>query len=309
LAAVSNERLELTEFPASALSGIARRLHDDTIPIKWTHFPSLKTRIYYMKRCNWIPKLTSISMLLGDVGLCADNFPSDANGLAGDHLKLRVNVDGFEPINNAKKSDDANPSDNKKCAPKGSKLTVTNESNGELSVRFKLPKWAKEPGMFATEEAPTKEALTECRENLVNDYTQYKISSATLSQYSFRRTGIMFGALVVPFKFYVSGDKKISSSSTIAPYIGFRGPAPFGLTFTPVVSAGLGLVPVSNPDDGQTDTKSAFSIAAGVRLSSSKNELFNAGVLFGKDFLSKSDQAADRTIDKVWISLYVGYKL
>lgn len=168
----------------------------------------------------------------------------------------------------------------------------------------------KQPGMFATEEAASLSAIAACLSaGMVNDYTAYKIKVAELGEHPYRRTGVMFGALVVPFKFHMGGEHKLSPSSTVAPYVGFRGPAPFGLTFAPIVSAGLGLVPVNNPATDETQTKAAFSVALGVLLTHSKNDKFNAGVLFGKDFLSKGDRAADTTVDKVWFSIYAGYKL
>jgi hypothetical protein len=234
------------------------------------------------------------------------SFPGDADRLDGDHLKLRVNVYGFEALDGPEKGKPF-------CAPKGSKITVTKQDDDQLFVRFRLPDTSapkKDDGqMFATGEAVTEGALADCPSSTrVNEHTQYKISYTSLSQNAYRRTGVIFGALVVPFKFHLGGSNKLSSSSTIAPYVGFRGPAPFGLTFTPVVSAGLGLVPVSN-GSGEAETRSAFSAAVGVLLTHSKSDKFNAGILFGKDFLSKADRAGDDTVDKVWFSLYAGYAL
>jgi hypothetical protein len=168
----------------------------------------------------------------------------------------------------------------------------------------------QEPGMFATEEAASLSAISACLSvGMVDDFTAYKVTVAKLKEHPYRRTGVLFGALVVPFKFHLGGENKLTASSTIAPYVGFRGPAPFGLTFAPVVSAGLGLVPVNNPETDETDTKSAFSVAIGLLLTHSKNDKFNAGILFGKDFLSKSDRAGDDTVDEPWFSIYAGYKL
>lgn len=325
-------------------------------------------------------------------------FASDEDRLDGDHLKLRVNIYGFEAIDGPEKGV-------AKCAPKGSKVVVATQVDDYVLVRVKLSKIAldskadaairkaavarrdaaiareeatkakqqadkaaaalrsstaasdvaaatsaaaeaanaavraageaqanaaaavpevekalkagqektkvpKQPGMFATEEAASLSAMAACLSaGMVNDYTAYKIKVDELTEHPYRRTGVMFGALVVPFKFHMGGENKLSASSTIAPYVGFRGPAPFGLTFAPVVSAGLGLVPVNDAATGETETKSAFSVAVGVLLTHSKNDKFNAGVLFGKDFLSKGDRAGDDTVDKVWFSIYAGYKL
>jgi hypothetical protein len=227
------------------------------------------------------------------------SYAEDNDVLDGDRLKLRVTVDGFIPVSGADKAS--------RCAPKGSVLSVTHEREGKLSIRFKKVPNAGD-GMFAVEETPSKSAINACTQ-IVNDYTQYEIDKARLMQFDFRRSGVTFGALVVPFKFYLSGERKITTSSTIAPYVGFRGPAPFGLTFTPIVSAGLGLVPVTDSRSGETETKSALSVAVGLVLTSSKNDSFNAGIMIGRDYLSRADEVADPNVRKAWFSLYAGYKL
>jgi hypothetical protein len=233
------------------------------------------------------------------------SFASDGDRLDGDHLKLKVNVDGFEAVGST--------AGKKYCAPKGAKIKVTRQTDSDVLVVFKqVPQSsdAREKNSVAsTGEAATRAAVEACGANLVNDYTQYKLSTTKLRDHAFRRTGVMFGALVVPFKFYLGDDSKLSASSTIAPYIGFRGPAPFNLTFTPVISAGLGLVPVADAAAGETSTKSALSTAFGVLLTHTKNEKFNAGILFGKDFLSKGDRAGDKSVDNLWFSIYAGYAL
>jgi hypothetical protein len=243
-------------------------------------------------------------------------YPEGNDRLDGDHLKLRVNVHGFKAIDGTDKGKEA-------CAPKGSNVKVTRHKGEDLLVRIELGKAVKKaiassqggarqlenPGMFSTREATSPAALVDCGELLVNDYTQYTINAGALADHDYRRTGVLFGALIVPFKFHFGGDDKLSSSSTIAPYVGFTGPAPLGLTFTPIFSAGLGLVPVADPESGESETKSAFSTAIGVLLTHGKNAKFNAGVLLGKDFLSKSDRGADSTVDNLWFSLYTGYQL
>ena len=66
---------------------------------------------------------------------------------------------------------------------------------------------------------------------------------------------------------------------------------------------------VTNPDSGRTETKSAFSIATGIVMGSSKNDAFQAGFLVGRDFLGRTDAALDPGSKKVWLSFYVGYTL
>jgi hypothetical protein len=228
-------------------------------------------------------------------------YAGDNDVYDGDILKLYTNVGDFTEIGDV--------SETKFCAPKGSVLAVTSDRNDLLSVRFKKVPAGKVDALL--EETPSPEAVGKCTSTsqIVNDYTQYEIGKGVLLRHSFRRSGITFGALVVPFKFYLSGDRKITTSSTIAPYIGFRLPQSFSLTVTPIVSAGLGLVPVADPNSGETETKSALTVGFGFALKSTKNDAFNAGFLIGRDFLSRSDEKADPNVRKAWFSLYVGYKL
>lgn len=223
--------------------------------------------------------------------------PEDKNKFDGDHLRFKVNIPKFKGVDSGQE----------KCAPRGSKASVTWDNGEFIFLRFKdVPEKSA-----AT--SPTPTALPECPpENWVDDATQYKIEKSTLLMYDVRRTGFTFGGLVVPFKFYLGGDRKIIPSSTLAPYIGFRNPfgwEGFGITSTPLISAGLGMVPVANSETGKTETKTALSAAVGLVLTSTKSDSFNAGVVFGKDFLSHDDRARDPTVDTIWFSVYVGYAM
>ncbi|MET0532934.1 MAG: hypothetical protein ABW171_01810 [Steroidobacter sp.] len=219
----------------------------------------------------------------GKKEVTVNSFASDEDRLDGDHLKLRVNVTGFAPLDGAATG---------LCAPKESKLKVSKHEGDTVYLFFKS--------------IPAD--VSGCS-SMVNDSTQYQISATTLNRHAYRRTGVTFGALIVPFKLYLGDDSRLSASSTIAPYVGFRWLSTHDLAFTPVVSAGLGLVPVADDSTGETSTRSAFSTAVGVLLTHSKNEKFNAGLLVGKDFLSKNDREGDPAIDNLWFSLYAGYSL
>jgi hypothetical protein len=218
-------------------------------------------------------------------------YISDDEKLDRDHLRLWTNVKGFQPGN--------------KCAVKNSTLIVKSEDNGILTVIFYS--FPTEPKVFDEDSKAWKAAEDDCKDR-VNLHTAYTIPRGEVEKAGYRRTGMVFGGLVVPFKYRLGGDKKIVSSSTVAPYVGFRtgwGQS-WGATFTPLVSAGLGLVPVSDPATNQTETKNALSFAFGMVLTSSKNQKFSAGFLLGKDFLSAADQARDPNVEKAWLSFYVG---
>lgn len=236
----------------------------------------------------------------GGGGAPSVSYPSDNNKFDGDHLKLRVTINKFKIV-------DGDNVD--QCAPKDSNLVVTKDGvtlgnqNNLLLVRFiDLP---KSKDFFGHDVPQTKDCNNK---HPVNTHTEYYISKDDLNKYDFSRTGFTFGGMVIPFKFYLGKDnKKLLPSSTIAPYLGYRGIEFLGLSISPVASAGLGFVPVSNPNTSKTETKNALSTAVGLIITSPKNQAFNAGLVLGRDYLSTEDSTADPAVTKGWISLYFGY--
>ncbi|MFC0348899.1 hypothetical protein [Undibacterium danionis] len=227
------------------------------------------------------------------------SYPSSGNSYDGDKLKIRSNIVGFKPL-------DGSDNSATKCAPISTKMIVSSDTGTELTVNItNIPK----PSDWMVDQEEL-DGLEECKkgEKLVNLYTAYKIDKATLSQYGFNRTGVEFGALVVPFKFHL-GVNEFSSSPTVAPYIGWSSGflQDRGVKFTPIFSSGLAMVPITPKDGGTSKPTPALSTALGVILTSDKNQNFNAGFLFGHDFLGKSERNFDRKVGKSWISFYVGY--
>ncbi|MDP1638381.1 MAG: hypothetical protein Q8K74_06165 [Candidatus Nitrotoga sp.] len=253
---------------------------------------------------------------------------SYSESMVGDHLELRTNVTGFLEAGN---QDNPPP---KKCAPVGSKLAVQNINlTNQTANLYFLSVEQEKPGFFSKlfgsnniTEADLTTALAACpsdkssaagtmgtadttpKNERVNNYTMYTIDKKILDDSAFKRTGIAFGALIVPFKFRLGNAKALVSSATLAPYIGFRTPLfqSLGVTFTPILSAGLGLVPVANASGKGTDSKAAFSTAMGWILTSNKDDKFSVGALVGRDFLGRADREADSAVNKMWISLYIG---
>jgi hypothetical protein len=138
-----------------------------------------------------------------------------------------------------------------------------------------------------------------------SEYT-YIVSAQTLINQDFRKTAWTFGALVVPFKYYAGKDNKITSSTTIAPYVGYAFDSVRGMNVAFVISAGLGLVPINDSVTGSTETKPALSTAVGLLFSSRKNSSWSAGFLVGGDFLGDADKERDPTANDPWISLFIG---
>jgi len=159
-----------------------------------------------------VPAMTRCAIALCGASLCISAlaqsgsaaFPKDNNRLDGDHLRLRTNVYGFT------ESGSTEASRTNKCAPVGTGLAVREElADGLLVVRF-----YDIPGKPDDETTP--EALAACPEaSRVNAYTAYTIQKSKLATFDFKRSGVAFGGLVVPFKFRLGGDNGVVSSSTV----------------------------------------------------------------------------------------------
>ncbi len=233
----------------------------------------------------------------------AADLPSDGNRWSGDHIRVRVNVHEFRDV---MATDTA--TGKRYCAPAGSRLVVNSETEDDLFVRF-LSLTSDDDFAFS---AADKAALDGCPDqNRVKLALGYKIAKGALARHDYTRTGVVFGGLVVPFKYRLGASKELVSSSTIAPFVGFRTGwlQSIGLTLTPVIAAGLSLVPVADPGGSTTSTKAAYTFALGIRLTSSKSDTFSAGLLYGRDFLNKADRDADPSVKEPWISIYLGYSL
>ncbi len=249
-------------------------------------------------RVTWFSAVSVFLVALPAFAQNSTPLPSDENKLVGDHVRLLTNIGGFKPFPTGS---------GEFCAPAGSRLAVSDEDGTTLYVRFLSI--TNEDDTFLG--ASFKEALKQCPPAMrVNDFTAYKLARTSLQHLDYRRSGISFGGLVVPFKFRLGSSKELVSSASIAPYVGFRTASfAFGLSFTPVLAAGLSLVPVADPSTNSTSSKSAYTLAIGFRLASSKNENFNAGFLIGKDYLSAADRALDPSVTEKWISIYLGYSM
>lgn len=234
--------------------------------------------------------------LVSASALAQGKIAGDNNSLSGDHVRVQTHVIGF-------KESIEGTSAKERCAPAQSGLSIRHETTDSYTVRFyDVPKLEKEE---KDKTALDKACLSA---GLVSKDASYTIKKEDLMKFDLKRSGVTFGGLVIPFKFRLGGDKGVTSSSTVAPYLGFtsRYLQFFGLSLDPVITAGLALVPVNNPATGTPESKSAFSFGGGFVLTSSKNDQFHAGLIFGKDVLSSSDRAKDPNVDKPWVSFYLG---
>jgi len=228
-------------------------------------------------------------------GAATPSFASDNNNYSGDHLRIYTPVRGF------RESDFDNAPE--KCAPRDSSFKVLHDDGTTLIVRF------IDIAPLKKEDEVGSLLAKQCGEDtLVVLGTPYAIRKDRLQKYEFKRSGITFGGLVIPFKVRMGGDNAISASSTVAPYIGFnsRHLQFLGLSLSPIVTAGVAFVPIPNDTGTGTDSKAAFSYGVGLVLKSSKNDQFTAGLVIGQDLVSDADLARDQNARKPWISFYLG---
>lgn len=220
-------------------------------------------------------------------------FPDDNGSVVGDHLTLRTNVYGFKRPHDG--------TDTRYCAAKDSQFVVNKDHYVSFfTVPTEYDRNSANSKVLATEICPSGK--------MVMLDTPYIADEQTQKAMIYKRTGFAFGTLVVPFKFRLGSEKKLVASSTIAPYLGFRwrGLQALSMDLMPVASAGLAIVPVHNSETDKDETKAGLSTALGLTLKSSKNASFSAGVLVGKDYLTKEDRLNDPTVNKLWISFWLG---
>ena len=246
-----------------------------------------------IKTVNFVLLMSVMSYsVLGQAQSASDDL------IGGSHV-FKVDRFGF-----AKSSSTSVEPKGKYCAPKGSEVEFNSspqEANRGLTANFKTVGSNRKD-----------QACDAKKEFIVKKSTQYYVTNAEADAFPLSRRGIVSGGLVVPFKYYLGGDRRITTSTTVAPYVGLQ----FNNLVRVVVSAGFGLVPIdktTTADDGaqstSSDSKPAISVAAGFIITPSDNESFRAGLLIGKDFLSNEDRTADPTANKPWVSFFVGVSM
>jgi hypothetical protein len=237
----------------------------------------------------------------------ADIVSSGADLGAGDKVKLVVDIPGLKKVGDRQ---------TEYFAPKGSVLWIDKRENDKLFVHFSCvskpdagsavycsnasdpqlayaPKFARMAG-----EAP----------QVVDTHTEYTVSVDTFSTYAVASDGSQYGVLLVPYKFHLS-DRSFSTGATIGGFYHFAFTTP-GISWGPVASAGLGVVPVSSIDaagKATTDNKAALSAATGFLVTFSKAGRFQIGLLAGWDWAG--DEAHYKYEGKTWVALSFGMPL
>jgi hypothetical protein len=234
-----------------------------------------------------------LALCLASPAAAEASLPGDNASLVGDRMTFRATARGFKlvaPVDTATGGTDH-------CARAGSVALVTSATKSQLFMRF--------ADLGEKSEAATQSCPDAVQVRLGE---QYKVEREPLLRIDHARTGLSFGGLVIPFKYRMGDDKELVASPAIAPFVGYRMSFTqrWGFTFKPVAASGLSLVPVPTADGKETENKAAYTVALGFRITSSKNEQFSAGLLYGRDFLSSRDTATNPKLKKPWLSIYLG---
>lgn len=147
-----------------------------------------------------------------------------------------------------------------------------------------------------------------CSDGPIDTDEAYLVSVMTLAQGGLARTGSTFGALVVPFKYHMTGNKDFTGSSTLGAYLGYRFETAnaIGYTITPVIFMGASTISVpATTADGQTNEQNLSGFAYGLGLIGTFKGSFQAGVVVGWDRVSKT--SGYQYNGKPWIAAEIGF--
>jgi hypothetical protein len=239
---------------------------------------------------------------------------------------------GFEvqSISAATKNSPATGSDTTANKASGSKTPAT-PANAQVvygvfpSHALFHPKWINKKfadaknGKGGDKSAPSVVSCTGYP--LVSTDVTYQFDASDLDKVSSQRMGFTWGALVVPYKFYLS-DKSIKGNPSTLLYAGYEGWFP-GVSLALVGSAGLGVATAASNSTGssssaQGTTTAPNSTPSASNSSSSTSALYTlatgfivtfggsmkAGVMFGWDY--QASGVGFKYEGKTWTAISVG---
>ncbi len=221
-------------------------------------------------------------------------IPNDLSNYIGDRIRFAVNT-------NVTLKGDKN---NTICVPALTRMSVIGkDSEGNLLVKIGGPhlmqsllRLGKEQKVLSCD-TPAKE---------IDSHVAYVVSRADLEQSGLARTGATYGALVVPFKWHMQGNRDFTGSSTLGAYLGYRFETAnaIGFTLTPIGFMGASNISVPNPNGSGTD-QNLSGFALGTGLIGTFKGSFQVGVVVGWDHVSRN--AGYQYNGKPWLAMEIGF--
>ena len=124
-----------------------------------------------------------------------------------------------------------------------------------------------------------------------------------------KRTGWVYGALVLPFKYHID-DKSFSGETSIGPYFGRRSTLGSS-SFIWAITAGLTPLSVDSVDQNgnpKSTQLTAFTYAAGLMFEMNKGTSpFRAGIFYGHDVVSSDSAITYKHDRKNWLALQIAW--
>src|SRR6185295_9197713 len=121
-----------------------------------------------------------------------DIVRNDADNYLGDRVRFAVKVEVTQRRNGGKV-----------CIPPLTRMSVIGGQNNDLGVKI-------------------RDGATDCAKNSIDSGEAYLLTLDEVSQSGLARTGSTYGALIVPFKWHMQGDREMTGSSTVGAYLGYR---------------------------------------------------------------------------------------
>ncbi len=206
--------------------------------------------------------------------------PNDQDNYYGDRLKISVNVRGT-----------LRDEQTVACIPGGTSMQVVGQDETHLFVKL---------------EAAKNGAPKDCDNNTALSLTSaYQLALTDLKRSGLARTGVTYGALVVPFKYHTSGDREYTGSASVGGYAGYRFETLRNLGFTATPIGFMGAANISLPSGSGNGTDNVMGFSYGVGLVATFKGSFQTGVVVGWDRVGNN--ANYKYNGKPWVALEIGY--
>lgn len=119
------------------------------------------------------------------------------------------------------------------------------------------------------------------------------------------RYGLTYGALIVPFKAQLTGNKDITGGSSVGGYIGRKiAKSTLGAELDLIAFLGLTSVPVAQTAAGQNTSQNLEGMSAGFGVIGTIKDSFHLGVVLGWDHVGSA--AGYQYNNKPWIAAQFG---
>lgn len=205
---------------------------------------------------------------------------NDQENYYGDHIRLSVNIPATERDN---------PSENH-CIRGHTKLIVIGQNETHFFVKLK-----------GDIDVPGCNVSTDT----IHPNIAYAITKENVGKSGPARTGVTYGALVIPFKWQTSGNKDFTGSASVGGYAGYRFEflRALGITATPIAFAGASNISVPGATGANPQNVMGFSYGLGM-IATFKGA-FQLGGVIGWDRVGAN--TTYQYNNKPWIALEIGY--